>query len=209
MAAVAAAARRREQLRLARTIGRRGWQVQHASRGDGFVLAALGTIVAQPRRAFALTALVRLLRLWHEGLPLRPEALRVALCMNRRVRIGAVTLDAAVAAPAAPPAPLVRATRLRLAARRGDPALQPAPQEQAWTVLRLAPASVEPARRLAAALAAAPAGALAQFELAADTAAPAALRAGFDLRIDVAFDFREGYVTIVPALQVVLPAAGA
>lgn len=209
MAAAARVPRQHERLRLARTIGRRGWLAQPAASGDGFVLAALGAVLAQPRRALSLSAIARLLTLWHAGLPLRPDALRVALRMDRRVRIARVAVTCTLAAPAAPPAPAVRTTRLRLTARRGDPALEAAPPGQAWTVLQLAAASVEPARRFAAALAAAPRGALAQFEIAADTAAPPALRRAFDLRIDVAFDVREGYVTIVPALQVVLPARSA
>lgn len=193
-----------ESLQLTRTIGRHGWKVVHLDAPASFVLAAIGVCLLQPRRAFALSALWRLLQLWLDGLQIAdPGALRAALQMDTRVRLGALEVTMAVMAPGSRRA---RRFALRLSARRARDRRLPPPQSgQAWTVVTLAPASREAFVSAARALAAAPIGSLVQFEIAAPRShAPDALRWDFPLRIDALLDAREGYFTVAPPLRAVI-----
>lgn len=199
-----------ETLQLSHVLGRSGWKVQHTG-GDGqFALAAVGQCFLQRRRLLNLLLLWKLRALWRDGLAkLDPRQVRLAMCVDERVRVSGARVEVAVSAPAPrrgdPRAPIeavlplavVRARDLRL------PAAEPG---CAWRVHALAPAGVTAFRRAARALHGLDKGA--RIDLRAcvrDSRTPAALRAAFPLRIDVLLDPADGYVTLVPARTLALP----
>jgi hypothetical protein len=198
-----------ETLLLAHTFGRAGWEVAHAGGSGEFALAAVGQCFVQRRLLFNLPLLWRLRKLWREGMSaLDPKALRLAMCVDERVRVSGVRLDVALIAPAdegAKPQTLIDAALPLPLLRERDARLPPAEPGMAWRVHALGADGVRAFRKLARGFAAADKGV--QIELRAsarDSRSPAALRGAFPLRIDLLFDAAEGYVTLVPARTLLL-----
>lgn len=176
-----------ERLRLTRTFGVAGWQAWHAD-GDGFVLAALGVCLLEPGAALALRGLWRLARIWRSGIEaIDPAALRLALSMQREVRVSGVDVRVELA----PPAHERRPSTFRLALRRQRRGARlPAAEDGcAWTVLALAATDRRAFAAMTAALQAAPRGTRLMLDIAAQRSrAPDTLRADFPLRADARID---------------------
>lgn len=195
-----------ETLRLARTLGAKGWQVWHAE-GDSFVLAALGTCFLQPLSVFTLRGLWRLARVWRRGFRVSElRALRLALCMDTRARLGGLVVDIALVAAARAPGELVESFRVSvrsLRRRQRDRRLPAPPPGCAWTVLRLGPQSEAAFVRMARTLATQPSGTLLQIQLRTRRSqAPDTLRLDFPLRIDGLLEAGEGFFPLVRELRV-------
>lgn len=209
MAKAAAAPAISESLQLVHVVGRSGWEVVHAS-GDGqFALAAVGQCFAQRRRLLNLMLLWKLRTLWREGMAaLDPRALRLALCVDARVRVGGASVDVTVTPPAprGGPSPSPLEVSLPLSAVRSrDTRLPAAAPGCTWRVHALAPAAVKNFGRVARALHGMDKGT--RIDLNArlrDSRAPALLRTAFPLRIDLLLDAADGYLTLVPARTLVL-----
>ena len=198
-----------ETLLLAYEFGRSGWDVAHAGSAGAFALAAVGQCFVQRRLLFDLLLLWRLRRLWRSGMTqLDPRALRLAVCVDRRVAVSGARVDITLAAPAdgsARPMTLVEAALPFAAVRARDPRLPAAGDGLAWRVHALAAEGVAGFRQLARALAAVDRGAHVALRAAVRRSrSPAALRAAFPLRIDLQLDADEGYVTLVPLRELVL-----
>ncbi len=204
-----------ETLQLSHVFGRGGLRVVHAG-GDGqFALAAVGQCVAQRGRLLNLLLLWKLRKLWRAGLDkLDPRALRLAMCVDERVRVSGAVVDVAVtlavptgrsAVRTGRPAGPFQATLPLSVVRTRDARLPAAAPGCAWRVHALAPAAVKEFRRVARALHGLRSGT--QIDLRAsvrDSRAPAALRTAFPLRIDLLLDAADGYLTLVPARTLVL-----
>jgi len=196
-----------ETLLLARTVGRRGWEVAHAGGAGEFALAAVGRCFAQRGLLLNLPLLWRLRALWATELSaLDPRALRLALAMDARVKFSLARIEVRITQPrsaAAAPRALLE-TALSLAPARGRDARLPLLDDGlAWRVHMLGADGVRSFRRLARALDGLARGA--RVELLAvtrDSRSPAALRADFPLRIDLLFDDDEGYSTVMPLRRI-------
>jgi len=198
-----------EKLLLAHTVGRSGWEVAHAGGAGEFALAAVGQCFVQRRLLFNLPLLWRLRSLWRSGVAsLDPRSLRVAMCVDRRVRFGGTRLDITVTTPVddgGRPNLLVEATLPITALRERDPRL-PAPEAgHVWRVHGLTPEGVKNFRPIARAIQAAQRNARVELRASARRSrTPGSLRSAFPLRIDLLFVKSEGYVTLVPLRELVL-----
>lgn len=172
-----------EMLRLAHTLGRRGWTAAHEGARSAFALAAVGRALTRPG-AFGPALLWRLFRLWRAGLArLDPAALRLALATDARVKLGGLALAFEFSPPAAAPQ---RIDLPLLPERAAAARLAPLPAPWAWRAFRLAPAAGAAWAGLARAGARLPAGTRLTIEATAmRSAAPLALRAGLPLRVDL------------------------
>ena len=204
-----------ETLQLSHVFGRGGWRIVHAGGEGQFALAAVGQCVAQRRRLFNLLLLWKLSKLWRAGLDeLDPRALRLAMCVDERVRVSGAVVDVAVtlavptgrsAVRTGRPAGPFQATLPLSVVRTRDARLPAAAPGCAWRVHALAPAAVKELRRVARALHGVQSGT--QIDLRTvvrNSRSPAVLRAAFPLRIDLLLDPAEGYVTLVPARTLAL-----
>jgi hypothetical protein len=201
-----------EVLQLVHTVGRAGWDVSHAGGSAEFALAAVGRCFARRRLLFNLPLVWRLRKLWHEGVAqLDPRALRLALGVDRRVRVSGARIDVALSAPAdpaqagGPPVPAL-AVSLPLAAVRGADERLPALDDGLdWRVHALSADGVRAFRRLARALERMSKGTRVELRACArESRSPAALRKGFPLRIDLLLHPDDGYLTLVPARTIEL-----
>jgi hypothetical protein len=201
-----------ETLQLSHVFGRSGWQVAHAGGHGQFALAAVGQCFAQRRRLFNLLLLWKLRKLWREGMAdLDPRALRLAMCVDERVRVSGAQVNVAVTLPEAAgarPATSLAAALPLSAVRKRDVRLPAAEPGCAWRVHALAPAAVKDFRRVARALHGMANGTRVDLRASVrDSRTPATLRAAFPLRIDLLLDAAEGYVTLVPARTLALVGA--
>lgn len=198
-----------ETLLLAHTIGRKGWEVAHAGGAAEFALAAVGQCFVHRRLLFNLPLLWRLRSLLHTDVTtLDPRALRLAMCVDARVRVSGVRLDVTITAPAGDDGAartLVETALPLIAVRERDTRLPPADEGMTWRVHALGADGVRNFRRLARALEDVARDALVVLRASArESRAPAALRSAFPLRIDLVFDAAEGYVTLVPLRELAL-----
>ncbi len=190
-----------ERLRLTRTFGSAGWQAWHAD-GDGFVLAALGTCLLRPGASLALRGFWRLLRLWRRGPDaVDPDALRLALCLQRDVRLSGISVRVELAH--ASDTPHARTYEFALRGMRRSAALPAAEEGHAWTVLALAAGNQCAFAAMTAALYAAPRGTRLTVDFAARrTHAPDKLRADFPLRAAAQFSAHEGWLPLIRATRI-------
>lgn len=195
-----------ETLQLAHTVGRAGWDVAHAGGSSEFALAAVGLCLAHRRLMFNLPLLWKLRKLWHQGVTdLDPRAMRLALCLDARVRVGGACVDVALTPPAEGAKPI--AVSLPLAAVRGGDTLPPADDGLAWRVHALSADGVKAFRKLARALAGMPKGTRVELRATAtQSKSPAALRPGFPLRVDLMLNPADGWLTLVPQRSIEVPA---
>lgn len=197
-----------ETLLLTHTLGRAGWDVAHGGGAGEFALAAVGQCVVQRRLLFNLPLLWRLRTLWQQGMgALDPRVLRLALCVDERVRVSGARLDVSLTAPAEQGARAVTVdTSFALSVvRERDARLPAAGDGLAWRVHALTADGAKAFRKLARAFAQLPRGTEVALRASArDSRSPAVLRAAFPLRIDVLFDAAQGYVTLVPLRELAL-----
>lgn len=196
-----------ETLQLAHTTGRAGWEVAHAGGRGAFALAAIGLCFAHRRLMFNLPLLWKLRTLWRAGVAeLDPRALRLALCLDARVRVSGVCIDVALSPPAADAKPVVVALPL-VAVRAGDDRLPPADSGLDWRVHALSADGVKAFRQLARALAGLPKGTRVDLQaIAQESKAPAALRRAFPLRVELLLAPADGWLTLVPQRSIEVPA---
>jgi hypothetical protein len=191
-----------ETLLLARTVGRRGWEVAHAGASREFALAAVGQCFAQRGLLSNLPLLWRLRALWATELDtVDARELRLALAVDARVRLSLARIDLRITQPlhgAAAHALLEAA--LPLAATRGRDARLPALDDGlAWRVHAFSAEGARAFHRLARPLQSMARGARVELRvLARDSRSPPALRRAFPLRVELLFDPAEGYATVVP-----------
>jgi|GEM_PF-2180026 len=191
-----------ETLLLARTVGRKGWQVAHAGAAGEFALAAVGQCFANRGLLSNLPLLWRLRALWATELDtLDARELRLALAVDARVRLALARIEVRITQPlpgAAPHALLEAA--LPLAASRGRDARLPAlAGGLTWRVHALSAEGARVFRRLARPLQSLARGARVELRvLARDSRSPPALRRAFPLRVELLFDPAEGYATVLP-----------
>ena len=211
-----------ETLQLTHTLGRTGWDIAHAGGAGEFALAAIGHCFAQRRLLLNLPLLWRLRKLWQGGIAaIDPRALRLAVCVDERVRVSGARLDVAIEPPAdvpgersdaaAKPARARKSSRavqiaLPLAVvRERDAWLPAASPGLAWRVHALSADGVTGFRKLVRALAQLPRGATVRLTVSArDSRAPASLRRAFPLRVDLLLAADDGYLTLIPARELSL-----
>jgi hypothetical protein len=188
-----------ETLQLTHTVGRAGWDVAHAGGRSEFALAALGLCFAHRRLMFNLPLLWKLRALWNAGVAdLDPRALRLALSVDRRVRVSGAGIDVALTPASGGTKPLAVSLPL-VAARAADDRLPPADDGLDWRVLALSADGVKAFRKLARGLAGLPKGTLVELTASAkESKAPAALRRGYPLRVELLLDPAAGWLTLVP-----------
>jgi hypothetical protein len=212
-----------ETLQLTHTLGRAGWDIAHAGGAGEFALAAIGHCLAQRRLLLNLPLLWRLRKLWQGGIAaIDPRALRLAVCVDERVRVSGVRLDVAIESPAV--APVERAdaaakpTRARTSrrapvqialplsvVRERDARLPTASTGLAWRVQALSADGVTGFRKLVRALTQLPRGATVRLTVSArDSRAPATLRRAFPLRVDLLLAADDGYLTLIAARELSL-----
>lgn len=196
-----------ETLQLAHTVGRAGWEVAHAGGRSEFALAAIGLCFAHRRLMFNLPLLWKLRKLWHAGVAdLEPRALRLALCVDSRVRVSGACVDVALTPPAPDAKPVVVALPL-VALRAVDARLPPVDSGLDWRVHALSADGTKAFRRLARALAGLPKGTRVDLQATAqESRSPAALRRGFPLRVELLLDPADGWLTLVPQRSIEVPA---
>jgi hypothetical protein len=212
-----------ETLQLTHTVGRAGWDIAHAGGGGEFALAAIGHCFAQRRLLFNLPLLWRLRKLWQGGIAaIDPRALRLAVCVDERVRVSGARLDVAIEPPAAAPSERTDAAPRSARARKSggaavqialplavvrerDARLPAASAGLAWRVQALSADGVTGFRKLARALSQVPRGSTVRLTVSArDSRAPATLRRAFPLRVDLLLAADDDYLTLIPARELSL-----
>lgn len=220
-----------ETLQLTHTLGRTGWQVAHAGGAAEFALAAVGQCFAQRRLLFNLPLLWKLRSLWTTGMSgIDPRALRLAMCVDERVRVSGAQLQVRFRVPLVQKKALLHRAggrafaralsehgnpdrqgkdlhgTLPLPAQRGTDPHLPAPGDGlAWRVHALSAEGVSSFRKLAKGFARLPKGTQVQIRvIARSSRSPRELRAGFPLRVDLRLDPSVGYLTLVPLRRLVI-----
>ncbi len=148
---------------------------------------------------FNLPLLWKLRTLWRAGVAdLDPRALRLALCLDARVRVGGVCIDVALTPPAANAKPVVVALPL-VALRAGHDRLPLPDSGLDWRVHALSADGVKAFRKLARTLGGMHKGTRVDLQATAqESRSPAALRPGFPLRVDLLLNPADGWLTLVP-----------